>query len=136
MTLVQWSEKYSVGVRSLDRHHRKLFELLNRLHEAMSAGKASKVVTGIIGELLDYTSYHFEAEERLMSEISYLGLTEHRKAHQEFVYEVKKYKEMADDGMTAFLGTVLLNFLRDWLIRHIGGMDKKYRKSMNDSGIR
>ncbi len=66
MPLFEWSDDYSVGVAGMDRHHQKIFDMLNRLHAAMLQGKAVDMIGNIIRELLDYTKYHFGEEEKLM----------------------------------------------------------------------
>ncbi|QTA91694.1 bacteriohemerythrin [Desulfonema magnum] len=135
MPLFQWSGDYSVGVGAMDRDHQKLFDLLNKLHDAMIEGKATPLVADIIKELLDYTKYHFEAEEKLMEKVSYPGLSEQKNAHQKFIGSIEDYKDKADKGLSAFLSTSMSIFLTDWLKSHIGVMDKKYQKDMNAQGI-
>jgi hemerythrin-like metal-binding protein len=136
MPLFQWSKDYSVGVTTMDRHHQKLFDLLNKLHDAMMEGKAMAVVSGIIRELLDYTKYHFGEEEKLMEKIKYSGISEQKRAHQKFIASIEDYKAQADKGMAAFLSSGMSKFLTDWLKNHIGILDKKYQKDMNDNGMR
>ncbi len=136
MGLVQWSEEYSVGVGNLDRHHQKLFDMLNRLHSAMTQGKGKEVVIGIIREMVDYARYHFEEEEKLMERIKYPGLNEQKNTHKKFIAKVEEYQNLADMGLEAFLSSGISTFLSDWLKNHIGAMDKKYKKYMNENGIR
>ncbi len=135
MPLFHWTGDYSVGVTAMDRDHQKLFDLLNKLHDAMLEGKATRVVADIIRELLDYTNYHFSAEEKLMEKISYPGLYEQKNAHKKFIKSIEDYKDKADKGLSAFLSTSMSIFLIDWLKSHIGVLDKKYQKEMNVKGI-
>ncbi len=136
MPLFQWSKEFSVGVSTMDRHHQKLFDILNKLHDAMSQGKAITVVAGVIKELLDYTKYHFSEEEKLLEKIGYSRLSEQKAAHKKFIESIEKYKDQADKGMAAFLSSGISGLLTDWLKSHIGVMDKKYQKEMNDNGLR
>jgi len=136
MGLVQWSEAYSVGVGNLDRHHQKLFDMLNRLHNAMIQGKGKDTVIGTVKEMADYARYHFDEEEKLMERIKYPGLNEQRNAHKKFMIKVDEYRKLADMGLEAFLSSGISTFLTDWLKNHIGVMDKKYQKYMNENGIK
>jgi hemerythrin-like metal-binding protein len=52
-------------VESLDAEHRKLFYLINTLHEAMKSGQSRTVIAGILHELERYTQTHFLVEEAL-----------------------------------------------------------------------
>lgn len=136
MPLFEWSDKHSVGVTTMDRHHQKLFELLNKLHDAMSQGQAMSLVADIIQELLDYTKYHFGEEERLMEQVGYSGLPEQKNAHKKFIASIEDYKKQADEGLAAFLSSGISSMLTDWLKTHIGVMDKKYQSVMNSHDIK
>lgn len=136
MALFEWSDQYSVGVSRMDSHHQKLFDMLNKLHDAMSMGKAMSVISEIIKELLEYTKYHFAEEERLMAQINYARLEDQKAAHQKFISSVEDYKDQADKGLAAFLSSGVSTLLTDWLRNHIGVMDKMYQAEMNAKGIR
>ncbi len=47
--------------------------------------------------LLDYTEFHFSAEEKLQEEIEYPGLEKHREKHNEFRQAVKELQEMLEE---------------------------------------
>ncbi len=136
MALFEWSDQYSVGVSRMDSHHQKLFDMLNKLHDAMTIGKAMDVIASIIKELLDYTKYHFGEEERLMEQINYVRLEDQKTAHRKFISSIEDYKEQADRGMAAFVSSGVSMLLTDWLRNHIGVMDKKYQEEMNAKGIK
>jgi hemerythrin len=63
--LIEWEDIYSVGIEEFDNDHKKLIELINRLHQAMLDKKAKEVLGEIINELVDYTIYHFNKEEAM-----------------------------------------------------------------------
>ncbi|HAO20901.1 MAG TPA: hemerythrin [Desulfobacteraceae bacterium] len=136
MPLFEWKKEHSVGVYEMDRHHQKLFDILNRLHDAMKDGKGMQIIAGIVRELLDYTRYHFGEEEKLLEKIGYSGISEQKMAHQKFISQIEGYKEQADKGMTAFLSSGVSTLLTDWLRNHIGVMDKRYQSTMNTHGIK
>lgn len=136
MPLFQWANEFSVGVDSMDRHHQRLFDLINKLHDAMKEGKGSTVVSSIITELFDYTKYHFGEEEKLMERINYIGIAEQKAAHKHFVSTIEEYKAKADKGLAAFIGGGISLMLVDWLKNHIGMMDKKYTEAMRAKGIK
>jgi hemerythrin len=43
MAFAQWSESHSVYDAQMDGQHRRLVDLLNRLHEAMAGGVVAEV---------------------------------------------------------------------------------------------
>ncbi len=136
MALFEWKQEYSVGVKVLDQHHQKLIGIVNRVHMAMKEGKGKELIADTIRDLIDYTTYHFGEEEKLMEQAEYPELIKHKKAHKEFVSRLEAYKGKADKGQSAFLSPDVARFLIDWLINHIGLMDKKYQSALNSKGIR
>jgi methyl-accepting chemotaxis protein len=120
-----WKEEYSVGVVSMDAHHQKLVSLINRLDAAVKAGENEAAIRGIFKELVNYTQYHFKAEEDLMARIDYPTLPEHQKIHRDFLDAVSATHARWKSGDTA-VPQELLRTLEQWLIQHITGVDKQY----------
>lgn len=132
--LIEWDESFSVNVSEIDRQHRKLIALYNKLHEAMARGKGNAVLERVFRELLDYAKTHFKTEERYFHAINYAGTRGHIIEHEAFV---KKLSELSDklQAGTPFLTVETLAFLRDWLNEHIKGTDKQYTRCFNEHGI-
>jgi hemerythrin len=109
----------------MDQQHRKLVELLNRLHEAMSGGKVGEVIEPVLKELADYTLRHFKSEEQLMQRIGYPKFQQHKALHEAFAAEVRK--SLADvQAKKTSVSLKMMAFLRQWLVEHIAGSDKEY----------
>ncbi|MCB1857928.1 MAG: hemerythrin family protein [Gammaproteobacteria bacterium] len=123
---VKWKDSYSVGVSSLDEDHKKLIELLNQFQIAYKYHTGEEYERHALNELVNYTKYHFEREERMMAEREYPDLEAHKKLHRDMVMEVEKFlKEYESRGHEALEGVA--TYLSDWLINHINGIDKKYQ---------
>ena len=73
-----WNDSYSVGVKAFDEQHKKLFALVDDLHEAMVAGKARTITGQILNEMVEYTRQHFSAEEKMLQKYDYPGLGEQK----------------------------------------------------------
>lgn len=134
MAFLTWDNNYSVEINNIDIQHKKLVDLINQLHEAMKTGKAKEVLAKIIRELIDYTVYHFTLEENLMTQYKYPGLDEHLKEHAAFVNKVKTFQKDFEDGRSS-VSIDILNFLRDWILKHIKGIDKKYTLFFKEKGL-
>ncbi len=135
MPFISWDESMSVGVAEFDNHHQKLVALVNKLFDAMKAGKAKEVLGDILKELMEYTKYHFEAEERLMREYAYPGFVTHRAEHEKLVQEVSTLYQKFQAG-DIFLSLDTMNFLKEWLAKHILQSDMAYKPFFNQKGIR
>lgn len=134
MALIQWSQMLSVGVTQFDNEHKKLVDMLNNLHDAMKAGKANDVVGKILDGLISYTGTHFAAEERLMTQHGYPNLTKHKGEHAALVKQALDIQKDFKAGKA--LPQNLLQFLKDWLMKHIAGEDKQYGPFLNGKGIK
>jgi hemerythrin len=135
MALVTWDQSYSVKVKRCDDDHQRLFHVMNALYEAMRLGKGRSVIGQIVGELSDYTQTHFQAEEALMERANYPGLAGHRVEHQRFVGRVAEFQKDLDAG-TGGNSVAVLEFLKDWLVKHIKKLDQGYSAHLNANGIR
>jgi hemerythrin-like metal-binding protein len=134
MPLVTWDESYSVRVEKCDEDHRRLFSLINALHDAMLAGKGAHVIQTVVNELADYTHYHFSREESLLEKTRYPALAPHQAQHQEFVKKVEQFRQDLKAG-TIGESVFVANFLLEWLTNHIRRSDRQYSLHLNDNGI-
>jgi hemerythrin-like metal-binding protein len=125
VALINWTNDFLIGVDEVDRQHRHLVDILNRLHDAMQTGGKSRDVLRVLDDLVNYTKYHFAAEERQMQTAGYPQLAEHRRKHEAMVAKVG---EFATDALTgkATVTMRLMTFLKEWLARHILETDKEF----------
>lgn len=134
MALIQWSAMLSVGVTQFDNEHKKLVDMVNNLHDAMKTGKGSDVVGKTLDGLISYTATHFAAEERLMQQHGYPAIDKHKGEHTALVKQALEIQKNFKEGKA--LPQNLLQFLKDWLMKHIAGEDKKYGPFLNGKGIK
>jgi hemerythrin len=125
MAFITWDQKYSVSISGIDDQHKKLIGMINDLHDAMKTGRAKDIMDKLIQSLSDYTSTHFSLEEMMMEQNKYPQLNEHRKEHQYFVNQVRQFQSNFNNG-SSMVSIEILNFLRDWLLKHILVTDKLY----------
>lgn len=120
-----WSEDYSVGDATLDRHHQKLFGLFNQLSGALVEQSILSLMT-VLSDLKDYTLYHFEEEERRMAQNNYPALKAHQAKHAEFIQAVEGAISKANDDPNGVTEEMFI-FLSQWLITHIQEEDMAYK---------
>lgn len=125
MALLQWTEELSVGVDEFDGHHKRMIGLLNDLHDAMSEGRGQAALSEILGELIDYTDYHFSAEEKAFDEHDYPDAGAHKEAHARLLEKARALKGEYDSG-AAMMSLEVIEFLKSWVTDHIKGEDQKY----------
>ena len=136
MPLMQWTEKLSVGVNELDAEHQRLVAMLNDLYDAAQAGKGKDALGPILDGLITYTQNHFAHEERFMTQHKYPGFAQHKGEHEALAKQVLDVQAKYKAGAGAALSMEVLNFLKNWLTKHIQGTDKQYGPFFNERGIR
>jgi hemerythrin len=136
MPLMEWNDRMSVGVEIFDNEHKKLVGLLNTLFDAIQVGKGKEALAKILDELIDYTKNHFAHEEQLMTKHGYQDLSAHMKEHDDLAKQVLEVQRKYHAGSTSTLSMEVMNFLKNWLIKHIQGTDKKYGPFLKGKGIR
>ncbi|EGJ49683.1 bacteriohemerythrin [Desulfocurvibacter africanus] len=134
-TLLTWTATLSVGVREIDQQHVKLVDLLNQLYAAMKAGKGNNALVKILNELVDYTVYHFDHEEKLFAKYGYPQASAHAREHAVLKTKVSEFAAAFKTGKVQ-VTTGILNFLKNWVVNHIKGTDKKYSPFLNSKGLR
>jgi hemerythrin len=134
MALFAWNEKYSVNIREIDDQHKKLIGLVGRLNDAMREGKGKQTLDDVLRNLIQYTKTHFAAEERLMKTHGYPDFESHRAKHQALTDKVAHiYREYQDGKATITLE--VMNFMENWVDRHIMGTDQQYAPFLNSKGL-
>lgn len=134
MAMMEWSPAYSIKVKKFDDQHKKLVELLNQLHDAMRAGEGSAAQIAVLQSLVSYTGTHFKDEEQMLQTNGYPDFARHKGEHDKLVKQVLDLQNRIQSG--SHIPTLsLLSFLKEWLITHIQGEDKKYGAFLNSKGI-
>jgi len=134
MALITWNPAFSVKVKQFDDQHIKLVDMINELYDAMKAGNGSETVAKILGQLVDYTVTHFTDEEQRLSQYAYPDLEAHKSEHEKLVRQVLDLQQKFEAGQ-AILTLNVMMFLKDWLMTHIQGDDKKYGDYLNARGV-
>lgn len=136
MPLMTWNDKMSVGVELLDNDHKRLVDMINQLFDGIQAGQGKDAVGKILDGLVKYTVEHFKHEEDFFDQTGYPGTAEHKAIHADLTKQVVDIQQKYNSGATAALSLEVMNFLKNWLINHIQGLDKKYGPAMHKKGIK
>lgn len=116
-----WDRRYNVGVDIIDREHKKLFSILNKLYAfGHQEEKSHFACQEAIKYFRDHAIQHFADEEAYMSSINYPGLETHRRIHRDFRERMLPALEKELE-LTGFSETSIQHFLgvcAGWLIGH------------------
>jgi hemerythrin len=139
MEKYSWVERYSVGVREIDKQHQRFFEMANDIIKLTGQDDVSaNDLMSKISELSNYARYHFTTEENIFKKYSYLDMKEHIEAHQ--VYWDKMDQFVLDaktaGGNAKKVALEVAEFAGSWLVNHIMEMDQKYIIFMHQNGLK
>ncbi len=134
MAKLIWTCEYSVGVEEMDRQHQKLFDLINRLYEALGRDSDNDVVIEVIDDMAEYTRMHFLSEEYLLSDNDYPDFDSQKQQHGDFIAKVDAFKDDVIYGKPLVTADVM-SYLESWWKRHIMEEDKKYGKYLSEKGV-
>jgi len=141
---LEWQERYNLGIDIIDKEHKKLFGILNKLLTTGKEGEKSRwACQEGIKYFKDHAMKHFSEEEAYMASIHYIGYDTHRRLHDNFRKKMlpaleKELKQTAysEESVNHFLGVCT-----GWLIGHtltedraiIGKKPSKWEERMPDN---
>jgi len=135
MALLKWDDALSTGIRSIDKQHMKLIDMLNEFYENIKSKSTKEILSDLIKEMREYSVFHFNSEEDLLKQYGYPGLEEHKSEHNRFIRKVEEFENRFNSGMI-ILSFEITDFLRSWLKDHIQVTDKEYSRFLMSKGVK
>ena len=89
MALIEWQERFRIGIESVDYEHQEMIALLNELYEGLTQDTGEPDVVAFLGEVYARISAHFALEEREMKQRRYDQYAEHKASHEELLDEIR-----------------------------------------------
>ena len=99
-----------------DTQHQILFELIEEL-------KSHSASPEIFTKLTNFAENHFTLEEEYMRQLHYPNIEKHIAAHDRFRSELQVMTQNPSEFDIQMRETISI-FLKEWLTRHIFGIDK------------
>jgi hemerythrin len=129
-----WHDAFSINVAQMDRDHMRLVEIANAIVEHLHRNADRNSLARLFDALVEYTQYHFAAEERLMLLYGYPATEGHCRSHRDLKRQVIEYVKQVLGG-DAPNKAGFLQFFESWLVRHILNEDRKYGAFLNAKGV-
>lgn len=126
---LEWSDKFSTDILSIDHQHQELLFLSQNLLNVLSDADATLAdKQSALTDLVDHTIAHFDYEERVMRNIGYPGLERHMREHEDLRREISAIAESVKTGNDAGEWKGLVSMVQVWVLRHIIASDSKIRE--------
>lgn len=131
---LEWSDKFSTDIVSLDHQHEELIYLSQSLLEILS--DESAVLSDkqkVFKDLVDHALEHFDYEERIMRNIHYPDYEHHLNEHDDLRKEIGKISESVLHGEDVADWKGLVSMVQVWVLRHIVASDTKIREFLRQT---
>ncbi|GFO69122.1 hypothetical protein GMLC_27010 [Geomonas limicola] len=125
MSAIAWNNSFALGLPEIDEHHRHLLDLFAKTYQLFLEKRDKAELEEVIDELINYATYHFAVEERLMAEYRYPQRSEHQRLHASFIDRITTQQIDFYSGRTT-LALELVVMLRDWIVSHILQADRAF----------
>ncbi|MEG3638648.1 hemerythrin domain-containing protein [Magnetococcus sp. PR-3] len=126
-----------LGVSLIDQQHRQLFQLMYALHNQIEARNAK--VDLMIMALNNYANKHLADEEALLQRHGYPKLASHQKLHvalkADLSEKAKAVSSAPSEDVKFKKAEELRDFVKDWLISHIGQEDRQHCEFLRSKGV-
>jgi hemerythrin len=120
----------------IDAQHKMLIKRLNDLNQALATGQGPAKIASTLNFLIDYTDFHFTAEEQHMTKNNYPQLGAHKEQHEVFKTTLANLEtDLAEEGATQGLADSIDKLLVQWLLNHIRTVDVAFGKFLQEKGI-
>lgn len=137
--MIEWEEKYELGIPVIDEQHKELIRLTSKLSElltdAVQGDDIFDEMVEIIQAVTAYTVYHFKYEEHLFEKLGYDAKESHIEEHNKLIHEIESLDLRAVDEDQVTYGKKILKFLITWVFKHISGSDFLYRELFIENGV-
>jgi hemerythrin-like metal-binding protein len=127
MAFIDWKAEYSIGQIDLDHDHRRLSDIINKLHDAVEHQRGDEVVGATLRSLRRYVEVHFAREERLLAQYGVNDAEDHIRSHRRIEDTLADFENLHASSPDQLDSQSLLGFLRRWLLNHVLKDDMQYR---------
>jgi hemerythrin len=122
--LLHWNDAYKTGHPLIDEQHKSIIDAMNRMHEAVEAGKIREEVPGILQFLESYIEEHFGYEERCALHYQCPNATRNEEAHRQFVARFREIRRLYDQEPFSRPQVLDVYYeIMGWIKGHILGID-------------
>ncbi|WP_020674580.1 GGDEF domain-containing protein [Geopsychrobacter electrodiphilus] len=125
MDVFQWDQNFETGLAEVDQQHKHLVKVINEFGQLLSQNSVNSAdLEQVFTELVSYTQYHFEEEEKMSHRtgVDIRHVEHHEREHLNFLQEVTLLHQQMETSQDT-TGKDLFEFLMNWLVCHILGSD-------------
>jgi hemerythrin-like metal-binding protein len=135
MTLLAWSERFKLGIPSVDHEHKELIDLINELHDRLGHEPTKDDILAFLEEINAKIHAHFALEEKVMRGLGYDELDPHKNEHEKLLDGIHDIMDRAETAPFAELERDLAAELKGWFGTHFATKDARLHRFLEEQGI-
>lgn len=116
--IMTFNPSLSVEYEAMDIQHKKFIDLLNKLYATFLRNTPAEEMKAVLKELIDYTIWHFNFENKMMMKYDYPDKESHMKQHSDIVATIEEIFKKIEQGEEVVIINVI-EFVKNWLADHI-----------------
>ena len=129
---IEFDDSLITGNETIDSQHKELIDCIQKFVNSCEDNSSADKSDEMLKYLIDYTVFHFTAEEKLQEDVSYPGLKEHRAKHEEFKETLAQLEDkMKAEGTSEAFAAEIKDKVVDWLFNHIKVFDRSVAEFIN-----
>lgn len=120
---MKWNESFALGIAVIDEQHKRIFEHLLAIENAVAKRDPWHILHFLLDELETYMRFHLAVEEAVLQILRYPGAASHRTAHENIVARIAELENGLKNNPAA---DKLVSFFESWFLRHVLADDREY----------
>ncbi len=132
--MIEWNNKYSFGISIIDEEHKEFIDIINKVVAVKENNDDPEEVREILYKMIKYALKHFATEEAYMRKFNFPEFQLHRNEHLDFINKTFDNINKVINGDYQ-VADEIFEYLKQWLVNHIHGTDRKYIDCFNKNGL-
>ena len=91
---MKWNNSFALGIEEIDAQHKKIFERLLAIENAVTKRDPWHILRFQLDELAAYMKFHLAVEEAMLEIIRYPARSEHRESHARILEQVAELEQL------------------------------------------
>ena len=129
-----WKSQYETGIAIIDEQHKRLFEALEQVQEAVAHGSSKDDIRGLVQGLMADTREHFRTEEAIMAHHGFPDLLAHIREHELLMEKLEDLNHRFEENQDS-MALMMTTFMGGWLRHHISEGDLSYAEFMKSGQV-
>jgi len=124
---IDWNEKLTTEILSLDGQHSILMQQFNAFIDAIEKNDPRHEIVRRFEDILNHTQKHFSFEEQIMRNIGFKEYNTHKSHHATLIKDALEILQELKEGATNDDIEPTVYFLRALIVKHMVEQDLKIR---------